>query len=252
MALHEYGMLTWPEVEALARDRTIVLLPVGSVEQHGHHLPLTTDALVSSHLCKPLAELMPEMIWLALPPIIYGYAKHSEIFPGTMSLAGTTLSLLTRDILRGMFRQGFYKVVILNSHYENTDFVIEGASQALEGIMGARVLMVIWWEFVPDRVVKEIFGADWRGWSHEHGGLTETSLLLHCAPEVVYLDRMRDDRSPASVYKFRVLPWDRRNFTDSGTSLRLEGCSRERGAQLLSSFLDSAQVFLREQLGHSR
>lgn len=82
--MHEYGMLTWAEMEALDRDRTIAVLPVGSVEQHGCHLPLTTDALVSLRLCKPLAEAIPEVSWLALPPITYGYAKHSEIFPGTM------------------------------------------------------------------------------------------------------------------------------------------------------------------------
>jgi creatinine amidohydrolase len=64
MPLLEYGRLTWPEVEALDRRDTIVLLPMGSVEQHGEHGPLTTDAVVSLRLCAPLAESVPEMTWL--------------------------------------------------------------------------------------------------------------------------------------------------------------------------------------------
>lgn len=251
MAFLEYGTLTWPDVERLDRDRTIVLLPMGSVEQHGYHGPLMTDALVSMKLARPVAELMPEMSWLAMPPIVYGYARHSAIFPGTVSVEAATLSLLVRDVLRGMFRQGFRKAVILNSHFENAEFAIDGAVTALEGVEGGRVLMMMWWEFIPESVVLETFGSDWRGWMHEHAGLMETSLMLSIAPDVVHLDRVRDDRSTPSPYRFRVLPWQRSHFAESGSTLRA-GVSRERGDRLLGCFLESAKAFLREEFGGER
>jgi creatinine amidohydrolase len=249
MALLEYGRLTWPEVEALDRRDTIVLLPMGSVEQHGEHGPLTTDALVSSRLAAPLAESVPEMTWLEMPPITYGYAKHSAIFPGTVSVEAQTLTLLVRDVIRGMLRQGFRKVVMLNSHYENAEFAIDGAAQALEAAPDARALMIMWWEFVPDDAIREIFGADWRGWLYEHAGLTETSLMLNLAPELVRQERIREDRSVPSAYRFRVLPWDRANFAASGSTLGPRGCSAERGAEMLAHFVKGAAALVRDELG---
>jgi creatinine amidohydrolase len=247
MSLHQYGTMTWPEVEEVDRSRAVVLLPMGSVEQHGHHGPLTTDTIVSLRLCKPLADAVPELTWLELPPLIYGYAKHSAIFPGTISIEATTLSLLVRDVLRGVLSQGFRNVVMLNSHYENAEFAIDGAAQALDGVSGAKALMMMWWEFIPDPVIAEVFGADWRGWLYEHAGLTETSLMLRCAPEVVRTDRVREDTSTPSAYRFRILPWERANFAESGSTLGAKGCSAERGALLLDHFVKGAAALVRDQ-----
>jgi len=249
MALSEYGRMTWPEVEALDRDRTVVVVPMGSIEQHGHHGPLATDALVSLRLVRPLAEAVPEMTWLEMPPIVYGYAKHSAVFPGTVSVEASTLTLVVRDVLRGICRQGFRKVVMLNSHYENAEFAIDGAAQALEAWPAARALLLMWWEFVPDDAIREIFGADWRGWLYEHAGLTETSLMLHCAPELVRMDLYQEDSSVPSVHRFRVLPWDRGNFAKSGSTMGAGGCSAARGRELLAHVLRGAAGFIREQFG---
>lgn len=249
MSLYQYGAMTWPEVAEVDRDRAVILLPMGSVEQHGHHGPLTTDTIVSLRLSKPLADAVPELTWLELPPLIYGYAKHSTVFPGTISIEASTFSLLVRDVLRGVLNQGFRNIVLLNSHYENAEFAIDGASQALDGVSGAKALLIMWWEFIPDQAIVEVFGSDWRGWLYEHAGLTETSLMLQCAPEMVRTDRIREDNSIPSAYRFRILPWDRANFAHSGSTLGPKGCSADRGALLLDHFVKGATALVRDQFG---
>jgi creatinine amidohydrolase len=108
--LHE---MTWPEIEALVAETTTVLLPMGSTEQHGPHLPEGTDTYVPAHLCELVAERTGVPI---APPVWFTTCEQHMAFGGTISLRPTTLIALLRDIWGSLARHGFRHVVVLNGH----------------------------------------------------------------------------------------------------------------------------------------
>ena len=107
--------LTWPEYAARTADQSVVMLPVGALEQHGLHLPLSTDALIAERLAEQLAARINGLI---LPTLTYGARSLArsgggEQFPGTVNLDGPTLIALTRDIIREQARHGVTRFVAL-------------------------------------------------------------------------------------------------------------------------------------------
>jgi creatinine amidohydrolase/Fe(II)-dependent formamide hydrolase-like protein len=116
---HLLGELTWPEAETRFKEVDIVLLPVGSIEQHGPHLPLDTDAFDADYLAKKVAEGCEDPKPLVLPAIPYGVSYHHEDFSGTISVTPETLSKLVYEIGINVARQGIKKLVIINAHGGN-------------------------------------------------------------------------------------------------------------------------------------
>jgi len=231
-----YVDLTWQEVGALDRSGCVVVLPVGSIEQHGPHLPLSTDTLTVEHIAKEISDTHGDSEWILAPSLVYTYAKPSEVYPGTLSTNGETLIKTARDVLRSFLNQGFRKILVINGHMENTDFFIEGISLASEGLKGIKVILCNWWEFVPDDEVRGIFGPQWNGWVDEHAALVETSLMLHIAPHLVRMDKLKGDQR-RSRYEFRILPWEIENYPLSGVFSAVEGASGEKGERLIKVVL---------------
>src|SRR5215213_6569194 len=126
--------MTWQEVEAAIEREAGVVLPVGSTEQHGYHLPLSTDAVLPTELALTVAEPLDLLV---APAVSYGYRSRplsggGQGFVGTTSLRATTLMALVEDVVRELIRQGFGRIVVLNWHMENQNFVYEAAYLALE------------------------------------------------------------------------------------------------------------------------
>ncbi len=249
--MRDYVSLTWKEFEALDRSRTIIVLPVGSVEQHGPHLPLDTDSLIALCLANRLSETFTDLHLVVAPPFRYTYAKPSSVFPGTLSTEGKTLVSLTRDVLRSFLGQRFEKILILNAHLENTDFLIEGISLALEGRDHAKIVLCNWWEMVSDKEMMALFGPDWKGWVDEHAALVETSLLLSIAPEEVRKEEMIDD-SRKNRFEFRVFPWNLAYYPTSGVFSRTSGASREKGERLIGILLKETRGLIEREFLRGR
>jgi len=115
-----WGELNWPEIrERLARI-DIALLPVGSIEQHGPHLPLDTDAFDADLLAKRVAMACSDPRPLVLPLLPYGVSYHHDAFPGTISVSNDTLANLVYDIGMSAARNGIQKLVIINGHGGNS------------------------------------------------------------------------------------------------------------------------------------
>ena len=95
--------LTMPEFEAAREESRTVILPVGSVEEHGPHLPLGTDACHALEVAHRAAALRPVLV---APPVFYGICRSTREHPGTISLSGDTLRGLIRDLGREFYRQG--------------------------------------------------------------------------------------------------------------------------------------------------
>ena len=112
--------LTWPEAEKRLAEVDVALLPVGSIEQHGPHLPLDSDAFDAEYLAHKVAETCSDPKPLVLPLIPYGVSYHHEGFSGTISISPDTLSQLVYEIGMGAARQGITKLVIINGHGGNS------------------------------------------------------------------------------------------------------------------------------------
>jgi creatinine amidohydrolase len=108
-----FDELSIKEVKEAANDDSVVILPVGSVEEHGDHLPLCTDSLQPEYVA---SEVSKKTGCLILPPLRYGVCTSARNFPGTISIKFDSLYRIIRDILAELTRNGFYKVIVLSGH----------------------------------------------------------------------------------------------------------------------------------------
>ncbi|MCO6061097.1 creatininase family protein, partial [Pseudomonas sp. MOB-449] len=126
---------------------------------------------------------------LVLPGLQYGYKSQQKSgggnhFPGTTSLDGATLTGTVQDIIRELARHGARRLVLMNGHYENSMFIVEGIDLALRelryaGIQDFKVVVLSYWDFVKDpAVIQRLYPEGFLGWDIEHGGVFETSLML--------------------------------------------------------------------------
>lgn len=124
-----WGEQKWPEAAKGDRDR-VVVVPIGSLEQHGHHLPLLTDTILVSAVAERTAERLPEDRYLWLPTLWLGCSEHHRQMPGTVSLSADVYIEVLEQILEGLVEDGYRRIVLLNGHGGN---VIPG-SQALYNV----------------------------------------------------------------------------------------------------------------------
>jgi len=241
--------MTWEEY----RDevgRRIIILPVGSLEQHGPHLPMNVDVVIPKNLATMTAERVKSMV---LPPIAYGYKSHptsggGQLFPGTTSLDGTTLINLTLDILRETYRHGGRRFLILNGHYENVSFLTEAVELFIREADGARVVILSWWDQVSDEMVDKLFAeAGFPGWDTEHAAITETSLMLYFSPELVREDKIIDDQSERKP-TYSIFPPPDDIIPKSGVLYKATYASREKGEELAKHIVDKIVKVVSEEL----
>ncbi len=231
-------------------SRRIIILPVGSLEQHGPHLPLNVDVVIPTSLAKMVDEQLDAMV---LPTIAYGYKSHptsggGQLFPGTTSLNGMTLINLTLDILKETYRHGGRRFLLLNGHYENLAFVTEAVELFIEEKSDARVVVLSWWDQVSDKLVDELFaGAGFPGWDTEHAAITETSLMQYFAPELVREDRIIDDQSERKV-TYSIFPPPEDIIPKSGVLYKATYASREKGEKLAKHVVDNIVQIIRQEL----
>ena len=191
------GSLSWIEYQQRLQDENqILLLPCGALEQHGPHLPLGTDALLSTSVAQSVAE---QINGIVAPTISYGYKSQpksggGQNFPGTTSLDGNSLSQLVRDIVRELARQGATQIVVVNGHYENQWFLTEGIELAIRdvGQTSIRVIRLEYWDFLTSDILAKVFPEGFPGFALEHAAVIETSLMAHYYPNLVRLDLIPD------------------------------------------------------------
>jgi creatinine amidohydrolase len=242
--------MTWQEYQEQVGGR-IIILPVGSLEQHGPHLPLNVDVVIPTNLAKLVAEEISAMV---LPTIAYGYKSHptsggGQLFPGTTSLDGVTLINLTLDILRETYRHGGRRFLILNGHYENIAFVNEAVELFVRESKDALVVTLSWWDQVSDELVDEIFAeAGFPGWDTEHAAITETSLMQYFAPELVREDKIIDDQSERKP-TYSIFPPPEDIIPKSGVLYKATYASRKKGEKLAKYVVNRIAEIAREELG---
>jgi creatinine amidohydrolase len=240
--------MTAPEVEACGVRP--VLMPVGSLEQHGPHLPLDTDAAIAESFARALGDTCSALV---APGFGYGYRSQpasggGEIFRATTSLSGAGLCLATTDVLSAFARHGYRELVLVNGHYENTAFIVEAATLVAERY-DVRVVSLNWWELVPAERLDEVFGGAFPGWEAEHAGIAETSLMLHLHPDRVRTELISDRVAEISPPGYTVVP-ERPDLVDpSGVLRTASGSSAEIGRKIADEVLAASERILAVELG---
>jgi creatinine amidohydrolase len=205
--------LAWPEYDARVKDgQTMVLLPIGALEQHGHHMSMNPDVLLPTAIAEKVAEQIDALV---APAIAYGYKSQQKSgggnhMPGTTSLDGITLTNTIKDILKEFARHGVRNVVMINGHFENSMFITEGVDLAIrelkwEGIRDFSVVILSYWDYVNEDTIREIYPYGFPGWAVEHGGVLETSLMLHLYPHLVDMSKVVD-QEPATFPPYDFFP----------------------------------------------
>ncbi len=232
--------LTWPEYDdRIKNGQSPVLIPIGSMEQHGHHMPMHVDVLLPTEFSRRAAEQIGGLVTQAF---VYGYKSHPKSgggnhLPGTASLDGKTMIDALRDIIKEYVRHGARKIVLMNGHFENSWFIIEGVDLALrelrwDGIHDVKIVVLSYWDFVTDAAIEKLYPEGFPGWDIEHGGVLETSLMLNLFPDMVKME-CAVVHPPASFPPYDVYPVNPDWVPPSGTLSSPEKASKEKGQILL-------------------
>ena len=172
--------MTWPEVEALAKRTDMVIIPVGSLEQHGHQLPIGTDSLNGIERAKLIAQRADVLV---APILLPGNSPYHMEFPGTITLSLETIQRVYVEAAASLLRHGFRRFLILNSHGGNavvSRFIADRINHETAGIAVELGEAASPFRERERRSSPEKFD--------RHGGVGETSSSLYLTPSLVNLE----------------------------------------------------------------
>ena len=192
-----WNELTSPEFASLDSNSTIAILPIASTEQHGPHLPISTDVTIANGMIGEVRRQMPDHLSvLVLPTQEIGKANEHIHGPGTLSLGAELLIPAWTTIGQKIAEAGLRKVIIVNSHGGNLD-VMSIVARELRVRFQMAVVSTQWARFgTPEGLI----GAHETAYGI-HGGEVETSMMLHFRPDLVRMENAQNFRSRAEWMK---------------------------------------------------
>jgi len=193
MRSYYLGELTWPDVKDFLTEHDVAIVPVGSCEQHGPHLPIDTDAYDAFWLSLKASEKAQCAI-VALP-LNYGVSLHHMDFPGTVTLSPHTLEQVAYEVVYSLTKHGFKKILFENGHGGNTP-ALEAAVQRIKADTNAFVVIDTV-SLIPDFIEKFIETP-----YDAHAGEFETSTTLANRENFVVKERIKkpEIKLPDSKY----------------------------------------------------
>jgi len=212
----ELAPTAWPDVPPDA----LVLLPIGSTEQHGPHLPLDTDSVIAHAVARQVSTALPGA--LVAPPLPYGASGEHAGFPGTVSIGREALRAVLVELVRSLSLWAA-RIVLVNGHGGNT------------ATLGTAVRLLR----------AEGHDVAWTGCSapggDAHAGRTETSVMLHLAPERVRLEAaVTGDTRPLSVLLPELMAHGVRAVSPSGVLGDPTGASAGEGRTTMDAMVSAA------------
>lgn len=241
--------LTWKEAAEAIKRGAVMILPVGSTEAHGPHLPLATDVIISEEMSRRAAlKLKAQKVEaFVLPPIAYSVTDFSADFAGTISIRKETATALVRDICISLYGQGARLVVIANSHLEPEHVASINASiEQVKQETGRDVAF-------PDKrrrrwastLTEEFRRGDC------HAGSYETSLVLAARPQLVR-EAVREKLERVEISIAEKIQEGARTFNEAGGTEAYFGnpreASREEGETSYAALSDMIVASVMENL----
>ena len=236
--------LTLPQVREMVGPSSILMLPIGSVEQHGPHLPLTTDHLIASEAAQALAARCGEELdlWL-LPTVAVSKANEHAWAPGTLWLQPNTLLSVVSDIATSAAATGARRLVFLNSHGGNTALLVV-ACREVRLSQGMQTFLLH--PFLPpDHGGRSSAAPAGELGMGIHGGHDETSIMLHLRPDLVNMDlatrRVPDRLADNRYVRFGgsvPFGWTSDDFGPDGHIGDPTGATAEQGRELFEGAVD--------------
>ena len=188
MSLHQWQNLTSTELAGLVDETTVAVLPLAAIEQHGAHLPLSTDLDIGLGLLAAAAgQLESTRSVIVLPPLALGSSLEHTDFAGTLSLMPETAMAVIEALGEAVHRAGIQRLVLFNSHGGNKA-VIDLAALKLRAAHGMLVVKANYFRFAPPE--QALPAEELR--HGLHGGALETAMMLHLAPHKVRRDHLAD------------------------------------------------------------
>jgi creatinine amidohydrolase len=229
----------------ISEEDAIVFVPIGAVEQHGHHLPLGTDWLMATYMARRAAErvggiVAPPVMYTARSQIRTGGGPHQC---GTTSLNAETLIAMTYDVLCELARHGAKKIAVIDGHFENRFFLDEACyraqrDMAVHGFPDMRILKMVYAEKIkPETIAKIYDGIEFPGLDLEHGGILETAMMLYCYPDLVDMTKIVDEPLP-QFPPYDVFPVKPEWVPASGCLSSGKPATVEIGQLLVEEFVD--------------
>jgi creatinine amidohydrolase len=246
------GELTFLDIAKHLSTSSILCLPVGSIEQHGPHLPLNTDVMLAEEFTRRIiARWVASYDLWQLPTLSVGFAREHEWAPGTLSLSIEGMAAILRDIGREIVRSlPTRNLVIVNGHGGNRG-ILDAIAQDLRADFGLNLCILhpaAWADLdAANAESPEI-----------HGGKNETSMMLAIAPHLVRSDQIAQLKNPPAGEAIRQVildpavswPWttDDKRIADLGVIGDAQAASAEFGQRILDQAADKAGAVLKQLL----
>ncbi len=236
-----FAYLTWQEIKhQLNKENTVIIQPIGAIEQHGYHLPLIVDSAISQGvLGKALELLSDEIPAFALPTLYYGKSNEHEGFAGTITITAQTLYSLIAEVAKSIYQAGFRKLILMNSHGGQPQIMEIVARDLHQQFPDLNVFPFFTWR-VPS-ITNELLAKEEQEFGI-HGGDAETSLMLALLPQQVKMDlavkEYPRNLAPNSLLSMEgKLPfaWLTRELSESGVMGDATVATKEKGDRILAS-----------------
>ena len=239
--VHWLDQLSTTEAKEAAEAGIVVIFPVGSVEEHGDHLPLCTDSLQAEHIALKVAKKTKCLI---APPLRHGICNAGRNFPGTISLNFDTLHRIARDVLSELVRNGFNRIIILTGHAGSSHMtalklaaqdVLQQSPNAKE--RKTRIMVLSDYDFAEE--LKDKLGVPPKD---GHAGAIETSRVMDINPELV---RGRGKAFYPAFPRFEVVVDPERYFPE-GVMGDPTAASASKGRQINKYVVEQVAKLVRE------
>ena len=247
-----YERLTWPEVRQAVEQDRVCLIPAGTLEDHGPHLPLDADTRIAAEICRRAAEALPDEVIL-LPPVIHGYTPHHMAFPGPITIGWETFTRYCVDVGTSLARHGFTRILFLNGHGSNIP-LLNMATRLIglehPGVLAASAFYLTSAE--GQRVIAEVRDSDLGGMGHACE--LETSIYLFLDPDVVSMDKAVDENSfPEGPHAWmdwsdgplQIMPWWNA-ISRTGVHGDATKATAEKGRRLFEAAVRECVEFVQE------
>ncbi len=230
MTDHNFAHHSWTEIRALLDGAApcALILPVGSTEAHGPHLPLSTDVIIAEEMAVRATRRLESRGEVArvLPPVAYSVTDFSEGFAGSISITAETATALVRDICLSLIKQGFERIAIANAHLEPAHIAtLRAACDEIK----TRTGVTIAFPDITRRRWAQMLTAEFQSGAC-HAGRYESSLVMSARPELVR-DDVRIALEPKLVSLSQAIRAGAMRFTDIGGEQAYFGSPAEATAE---------------------